>query len=356
MNKGIAAIVAASLAAATLAGCSPEPAPTAGGGGEGVYKIALSNSYLGNDWRQLMIKTAEVVATKEPFASKVELTVVNSENTPEAQAASVDALVAQGYDAIIINPSSPTALAPVVKRALDSGIVVVSFDSVVDGEGIYTVQTDLTAMATGWANYLVAKVGKGAKIAVDTGLPGNTAGNTLYETAMAIFAENDMDVVAEFAGEYADGVGQEQLGSVLAAHQDLDGVYSQVYGETIAAAFKDAGRELVPATSFNTNAGMLAALNNNMDLLISNNAAGLGAIAMDVALKVLEGEEVPTATLVTPGFFAVDNSVDVGFPVVKIEEGVNAFPELPGALAWPVLPSDFEPQVTIEEISDYQIK
>jgi ribose transport system substrate-binding protein len=358
MKKVFAVLAAAALGASLLTACSAgedstTPSGTAGGG-DGVYKIALSNSYMGNDWRQLMIKTTQVVAGKDPYKDKVELTVVNSENTAEAQSASIDALVAQGYDAILIDAASSTALNPAIKRAQDAGIVVVSFDSVAQADGVYTVSTDLVALATGWANFLSERVGSGGKIAVDTGLPGSTNGNTVYETAMKIFEEKGVDVVAEFAGEYADGVGQEQIGSVLAAHPDLDGIFSQVYGETIAAAFKDAGRDLIPSTAYDTNAGMLAALDNNMDLLIANNVPGLGAIAMSVAVKVLDGENVPLETLVTPGFFHIDSSLDIGYPVIKIEDTVNAFRDLPGALDWPALPDGFVPQVTIDEISDYQ--
>lgn len=356
MKKWMTGLAAVAAFSVVLAGCSAAgsaPAST-GASGDKVYKIALSNSFLGNDWRQLMIKTTEVVASKAPYAGKVELTVVNSENTAEAQSASIDALVTQGYDAILINAASPTALVPAVKRAQDAGIKVVSFDNTIPADGVYSVSTDLEALATGWANYLAAKVPAGGKIAVDTGMPGSTAGNTLYETAMAVFKEHNINVVAEFAGQYADGVGQQQIGSVLAAHPDLDGIYTQVYAETVAAAFKDAGRELVPATAFDTNAGMLAAIDNKMDVMIGNNVPGLGAIALQVAVDALDGKQVPMETKVTPGFFSLDDSVDIGFPVVKIEEGVNAFRELPGALDWPALPSDFQPQVTIDEISNYK--
>lgn len=326
---------------------------SASGSGE-KYKIALSNSYMGNDWRQLMIKTTEVVASKEPFASKVELTVFNCENTAEAQAASIDALVEQGYDAILIDAASTTALTPAIDRAIDAGVVCVSFDSVADHEDVYVVETDLVALSTAWANYLVSQIGEGGKVAIDTGLPGSTNGNTVYETAMQIFKDAGIEVVAEFAGEYADGVGQQQIASVLAANPDLDGIFTQVYGETIYAAFSEAGRDLIPCTAYDTNAGMLAALDNNMSIIIGNNCPGLGAIALDVAVRVLDGEEVDKVTQVVPGLFVTDTSVDVGYDTVKIEEDVNCFRDLPGALDWPALPADFEPQVTIDEISDYQ--
>lgn len=105
---------------------------TAAAGGK--YKIALSNAFMGNDWRQIMIKCAEVAATKEPYASKLDLTIINSENSAEAQSAAIDAMVEQGYNAILVDASSSSALLPSIKRAQDAGIVVVSFDSVVIAE------------------------------------------------------------------------------------------------------------------------------------------------------------------------------------------------------------------------------
>lgn len=324
--------------------------------GGGKYKIALSNSYMGNDWRQLMIKTAEVVASKDPYKDKVELTVVNSENSAEAQSTSIDSLVEQGYDAILIDAASTTALNPSIDRAIEKGVVCVSFDSVADHEGVYVVETDLKALSTGWANYLVKAMGGGSgkKVAIDTGLPGSTNGNTVYETAMSIFKKAGVEVVAEFAGKYADGVGQQEIASVLAANPKLDGIFTQVYGETIAASFKQAGRDLIPATAYDTNAGMLAAIDNKMNLIIGNNAPGLGAVALSVAVKVLDGETVDKVTQITPGFFVTDKNIDIAFNTQLIKEDDNCFRNLPGALDWPALPVDFEPQVSVDEISNYQ--
>ena len=93
-----------------------------------------------------MIKCLEVAATKEPYKNKVDLKVVNSENSAEAQASAIDALVEQRYDAILIDASSSAALLPAINRAIAQGITIVTFDSVVDGEGIYTVQTDFETM------------------------------------------------------------------------------------------------------------------------------------------------------------------------------------------------------------------
>ncbi len=96
-------------------------------------KIALSNNYAGNSWRQSMLKSwdkvtkqavaAGIVAAADPFTT--------SENQVTEQAAQIQNLILQGYDAIVLNAASPDALNGVVKQACDAGIVVVSFDGIV---------------------------------------------------------------------------------------------------------------------------------------------------------------------------------------------------------------------------------
>ena len=59
------------------------------------------------------------------------------------QAAQIQNLILQGYDAIVINASSPDALNGAVKQACDAGIVVVSFDGIVTEPCAYRVVVGL---------------------------------------------------------------------------------------------------------------------------------------------------------------------------------------------------------------------
>ncbi len=320
------------------------------------FKIGVSNAYMGNDWRQLMIRCLEVAAIKDEYIDKVDLTIVNSENSAEAQVSAIDAMAEQGYDAILIDASSSAALLPSIQRAMDKGIVVVTFDSVVDEDGIYTVQTDFVSMVEAWAKYLCEKCGQGAKIAVDTGMPGSTNGNTIYEAAMKVFEENNMNVVAEFASQYADGICQEQLASVLAANPDLQGIFSQAYVESCYAALTQAGMDLIPCAAFDTNLGMMTASINDMDSIIGNNFPGIGVLALDVAVRVLEGETVEEDTFVTAGLYVTDKDkdMDIGASTTVIQEGVNCWAEQPDGLDWPVLPDDFTKiSIDVNEVSNF---
>jgi ribose transport system substrate-binding protein len=323
----------------------------------GKYKIALSNAYLGNDWRQIMLKTTEVIAGKDPYKDKVELTIVNCESSPEAQAASIDVLVEQGYDAILINASSPTALNPAIDRAMAAGIKVVVFDNVVDHPTVHKIYLDNTLEGRGWATFIASQLKPGDTVAIDTGRSGTTVGNFIYDAAKEVFDKAGIKIVAEFASEWSDGIGQQQLASVLAANPDIDGILFQAYGETIEAAFKQAGKPFnIPCSGNLTNAGQLAALANNMNFVAAIDPPGLGASAMEIAVKLLEGGEVERDIAITPQFFAIPQyaGIDIGFPITKIEKGVTCFDGSPGAMPWPVLVQGFQPEITVEEIANYK--
>ena len=79
-------------------------------------RIALSNNYAGNSWRQAMLeswakvgdKAVEdgVVASADAFTT--------SENQATEQAAQIQNMILQGYDAIVVNAASPTSRARIV--------------------------------------------------------------------------------------------------------------------------------------------------------------------------------------------------------------------------------------------------
>jgi len=104
--KRIALIV---LAAAAVYGYLEYQKSSGGAAGK---KIALSNNYAGNSWRQSMLKSWDKV-TKKAVADGVvaEATpFTTSENQVTEQAAQIQNLILQGYDAIVINSASPDAL------------------------------------------------------------------------------------------------------------------------------------------------------------------------------------------------------------------------------------------------------
>jgi ribose transport system substrate-binding protein len=219
------------------------------------------------------------------------------------------------------------------------------------------VYTDQVSTGIGWAKFIASQLKPGDTVAIDTGLPGSTIGNTVYESAKKIFDEAGIRIVAEYASEWSDGVGQQQIASVLAANPDLDGLLCQAFGETIDAAFTQAGRQIIPSTGYHTNAGQLSALNKKMPFISANNPPGNSVYALDIALRILKGESVPHEVVVVPEFFTIPEykNIDIGYKVTTIELGVTAFENVPGALAWPALPPEFtKVELDISEIANFR--
>src|SRR5579883_468697 len=88
-------------------------------------KIALSNSYAGNSWRQQMLKTWERATSDALKEHKIKAAkVVNANASAPEQANQIESLIVEGWDAIVINAASPTALNGVIAEACDQKIVV----------------------------------------------------------------------------------------------------------------------------------------------------------------------------------------------------------------------------------------
>ena len=106
-------------------------------------KIALLVKNLGNGFFDAANKGAQEAAKE---LGDVEVIYTGpTQATPEGQIDIVNSLIAQGVNAIAISANDADALVPVLKKAMDRGIAVVSFDSGVSKEGR---QMNLLASAT----------------------------------------------------------------------------------------------------------------------------------------------------------------------------------------------------------------
>src|SRR5258708_17310785 len=110
-------------------------------------KIAFSNNYAGNSWRQAMLKSYDLERKKavgDKAVGAADVFTTADKEVP-TQAAQIQNLILQGYNAIVINAASPDALNGAIKQACDAGLVVVSFDGIVTEPCAYRVVVDFKA-------------------------------------------------------------------------------------------------------------------------------------------------------------------------------------------------------------------
>ena len=122
------ALVTISASALALGACTTDGGTTAPGGkaaGDGNYTIAVVPKDATNPWFVRM----ETGVNK--YASDTGMNVFQkgpAETDATMQAQVIQDLIAQGVDAICVVPVDPGAIEPVLKQAMDAGIVVVTHE------------------------------------------------------------------------------------------------------------------------------------------------------------------------------------------------------------------------------------
>ncbi|MDE5886938.1 MAG: substrate-binding domain-containing protein [Muribaculaceae bacterium] len=119
---------------------------------KGKRKYRIGVSQCSNDyWR---VKTIEDLRRELLLTDEAELSVrmANSDNT--TQIADIRYFIENGFDLIIVSPNESSAIAPVVKEAINKGIPVLTFDRMVEGDDFTAhIEVDNRALGNAVAKY-----------------------------------------------------------------------------------------------------------------------------------------------------------------------------------------------------------
>lgn len=308
-----------------------------------VYTIYLSNNYLGNDWRVQMEHEAEILTQIGPDAGRVNLHIVNVDNTVQAQIASLNNIIQTHPDAILIDAGSNDALNSTIAKGCAQGILMMSFDQVVTAPCAWKFDSGQNNQQPWSAQWMIQTLHGKGNILVDRGLPGAPLSVGALGIWQQIYAKHPgIHVVGYYAGQYALGPEQSAVAALLTAHPHIDGIMSQAYGVGAIAALKAAGEKAVPMTAANFNETMLACVSNHIPCLIGVNPTWLSGLALKYAVEALDGKISKTAQFV---HYPVSPYCNLQCTIpgttvkpIQIKAGVNVYPKMAGTLTLPVSP------------------
>lgn len=275
-------------------------------------RIALSNNYAGNSWRQAMLQSWEKVAGAAAAEGVVAAAdaFTTAENQATEQAAQIQNMILQGYDAIVVNAASPTALNGAIKEACDAGITVVSFDGIVTEPCAWRIAVDFKAMGKSELEYLAEKMPDGGKLLEIRGLAGVFVDDEISEGIHSGVAENpQFEVVGSVHGDWAQDVAQKAVAGILPSLPEIAAVVTQGGdGYGAAQAFAAAGRPTPLIIMGNRQDELLWWKEqkdaNGYETMSVSIAPGVSTLAFWVAQQILDGKEVPQ-DLVVP-FLRID--------------------------------------------------
>ena len=174
--------------------------------------------------------------------------VTNANDDVSTQNSQISDLVASGVDILLVNAASATALDAELERAHEAGVLVVSFDNTVSTPAGIRVNTDQAEFGTIGAEWLVEAMGGSGSVIALHGPAGNPASDARWEAAKAVLDEAGIEVVGEANADWDLAQGRAAAADLLAAHPDVNGVYSQGGAMSLGAlqALEAAGRDPLP--------------------------------------------------------------------------------------------------------------
>jgi ribose transport system substrate-binding protein len=300
---GAAPADSGSEAADSASSDAAEEAPEEGG-----FVIGVSNTLVGNGWREQMICAIKAEASTSGLVERV--VVVNRNGGPTEQIADLEGLISQGVDAIILNPTDREGLNAVIEAAIEQGIVVVAVDQAVTAEGAYVVTNDQTAYAQLGAEWLFAQLGGAGKVVEMRGIDGVPADTDRHDGFMAAL-ENypDIEVVAETFTGWDPSTGAQQALDLITT-QEIDGIWTSGIDYTVVEQFQAADVDYVPIVGADNNGFVQQLLELGDAGLVGaavTNPPAIGAVGMSIALDALTGKNPPLVTTLTPQVFDTAN-------------------------------------------------
>lgn len=268
-------------------------------------RIALVMKSLANEFFKTMEEGAR--SHHKEHADDYDLVVVGIKDEEDVarQIDTVELMIAQGVNAIVIAPADSKALVPVCKRAMDSGIIVVNIDNKFDkdvladiGVKIPFVGPDNRKGARLAAECLAKKLKTGDKAAIIEGVPNAFNGiqrKLGFEDAMKAAG---MNIVSSQSGYWETAKAEPIVSALVTEHTDLKAVLcandSMALGAV--AAIKAAGKssEILVVGFDNILAVQQLLKEGKILCTVDQHADKLALYGIEYAIDMLKSKSTPS--------------------------------------------------------------
>jgi ribose transport system substrate-binding protein len=288
-------------------------------------KIAFSNNYAGNSWRQAMLKSYDIVTKKavaDGIVAAADVFTTADKEVP-TQAAQIQNLILQGYNAIVINAGSPDALNGAVKQACDAGIVVVSFDGIVTEPCAWRVVVDFNDYGKQEIEHMAKFQSKGGNLLEIRGLAGTSIDDAIHGgIEEGVKAHPEFKIVSSVTGDWDQTTAQKAVATVLPSLPPIVGVVDQGGdGYGAAQAFAAAGKPR-PTIMMGNRQDELQWWKEQKDkdgyvTWSGTIAPGISTLAFWVAQQVLDGNKNIPHDLRVPYLQVTQETLDAMLPTVQ---------------------------------------
>jgi ribose transport system substrate-binding protein len=220
-----------------------------------------------------------------------------TESDVAAQISQIEDQLVKGIKGLVLAPTDPNALAPVVDEAVADGVPVVFIDTKGSNEGITYIGTDNEAGAALAAKYICENVPPGSEVALITGIVTQSTGKARADGGRSGLSGCGLKIVAEQTGEWDRAKGLAVMENIITGNPNIAAVFASNDNMALGAteALKSAGLlDKVMVVGFDANPDAAQSiLAGEMRASVAQNPANMGAFGVESALKLGKGEKLP---------------------------------------------------------------
>ena len=320
-SKGMGLLITALLCGVAVAfGCSKgAPAPQAsstpkdaaasgGAAGKKVFLVGMSQCNLGEPWRVQMNKDIEDAAKAH---DTLKVVFKDAQNDTLVQQNHVREFINQGVDLLIISPREAAPLTGPVAEAYKKGIPVIVLDRALLGEDFTTfIGADNRLIGEAAGKWVRGKLNGQGKIVELMGLQTSVPGRDRHEGFVKGLGDAAIETIFSADMKWLQPDAQREMESALARFPKIDLVYGHndpgAYGAYLAA--KAAGRDqemLFVGIDGLPHEGRVYVEKGILSVSFEYPTGGKEAV--EHALKILAGEQVPRNVVLPSRFFTPEN-------------------------------------------------
>lgn len=253
--------------------------------------MAIVLSTLNNPFFVTMKDGAEAKAKELGY----DLIVLDSQNDPSKELSNVEDLTIRGVKAILINPTDSDAVSNAIRIANRSNIPVLTLDRGASrGEVVSHIASDNVAGGEMAGKFIMEKVGEKAKVIQLEGIAGTSAARERGQGFMQAVDGSNMELLASQPADFDRTKGLNVMENLLAANPNVQAVFAQNDEMALGAlrAVQASGKDVLIVGFDGTDDGIAAVNRGMLSATVAQQPDLIGALGVEVAEKVLKGEQV----------------------------------------------------------------
>ena len=271
--------------------------------GKELKAVGLTVGDMANPFFVAMGKGTEEAAKK--INPNVKVTALSTKYDLNTQVGQIENFIANKIDLLLVNAVDPKAIAPVLKKARDAGIVVVAVDVGAEGAD-YTVMSDNVAAGANACEYIVKKLKGKGNVVIVNGPPVTSVTDRVIGCKKVFAANAGIKLLSDNqdAKGSRDG-GMAVMQDLLTANPKIDAVFAINDPTGIGAelAIKQAKRDGIFITAVDGAPDAVVALKDPKSLFEGSSAQNPYQMASDgvkIGYEIMNGKKPPSSVKLLP--------------------------------------------------------